>query len=75
MSVSFVVVTVSGADGVLGLEDGVLDELAGVIVDEPVEDTVAGLARRDHPGHTELGEVLRDRSGRFVNDVGQMIYR
>jgi hypothetical protein len=74
MSVSFVVVAVGGTDGVLGLEDGVLDELAGVVVDESVEDTVACLSGGDHPGHAELGEVLGHGGGRLVDDVGQMVH-
>jgi len=61
--------------GVLGVEDGVDDELSNVIVFQAVEDRRALAARPHQPCHPQLGEVLGHRRRRFGHMVGEFIDR
>ncbi len=59
----------------LGMEDRVDDQLADVIVLEPVDDLRARLAGADQPRHAQFGEVLRHRRCRLGHIVGEFVDR
>ena len=63
------------AEGVLRLEDRIGDELAGVLVLEPVEHPLPVLPGRDDARQTQLGEMLRHCRRRLVDDVREVIHR
>ena len=67
------VVPGAAAEGVLGLEDRVRHQLPDVLVREGVEHPCAVLPRGHHAGEAQLGQVLRHRCRRFVNDVREVI--
>lgn len=54
-------------DDVMGLEDRVRDEFAGVLVDEAVKGSIALLPRRDNFAPPQLGQVLGNH-GRVRRD-------
>ena len=63
------------AEGVLGLEDCIGHQLAGVLVLQPVEGSRTVLTSGDDAGQAEFGKVLGHRGGGFSHDVRQMIDR
>jgi hypothetical protein len=63
------------AEGVLGLVDGVDDQLRGVLVGQPVEDSVAVVAGRHDPGQPQLRQMLRHRGWRLVDRDRDRVHR
>ena len=65
----------SGSIGewVFGLEEGVTDQLAGVLIRETVERAGAILPSSDDPGETKLGEMLGDGCGGLIDDVSEVV--
>ncbi len=59
--------------GVLGVEHRVADQLADVLVLEAVVDRGARPAGAHQPGHTKLGQVLRDGRCRLADEFGQFV--
>lgn len=68
-------VVMRASDGVFGLLDGVDDQAASVFIRETVEHLRALVSGRDHSGHAQARQMLRNRSRRFVDDVGEVIDR
>lgn len=62
-------------EGMFGLKNCFSHEVAGVIVLEPVEHAGAFLAWGDKPDRTHLGQMLRDRCGGLVDNVGEVVDR
>lgn len=62
-------------EGVFGLEDGVRDQFAGMLIFQTVENTRALLARGDDAGKAQFGQVLRDGRRGFPNRLGKLIDR
>src|SRR3954451_10297841 len=60
---------------VLGVVDGVGDQLSDVFVLESVEDLCALAAGLDQAGHAQLGQVLRHRGGQLADFAGQLVNR
>jgi hypothetical protein len=67
-------VTRTSAQGVLGLEDRVRDELGSMFVLEPVKHALSILPCRHNSGESQLGEMLRHRGGRLVDYFRQTVY-
>lgn len=67
--------TRGAAEAVLGLKDGVADELAGVLVGETVEDPRPVLTGGHDSGQAELRQMLRNRRRGLVENVGEVIHR
>jgi hypothetical protein len=61
--------------GVLGVMDGIGDELPDVVVGEAVEDLDALLAGEYQPCEPQLGQVLGDGALRFAECVGELVDR
>ncbi len=61
--------------GVFGVEDGVDDELAHVVVLQAVEDRRAVPTGAHQASHPQLGEVLGDRRCRFADMLGEFVDR
>ena len=63
----------SVGDGVLGLENGIGNKTARVLVSKAIEHPGAVLPGSDDAGQAQLRQVLGDRGGRLVNDVRKVI--
>ena len=63
------------AEGVLGLEDRVGDELGCVLVFESVEDALPVLPCRDDSSKAQLRKVLRHGCRALVHDIREIIDR
>lgn len=73
--VSDVGVVVAGCSvkGVLGLENGIGDELADMLVREAVVHAGSGLPRGDNTPEAQLGQMLGHRCLGFVDQVRQLV--
>ena len=60
---------------VLGLVDGVGDQLAHVLALDPVEDLVGLAARRDESRHPQLGQMLGGGGYRLAHLFSQLAHR
>ena len=61
--------------GVLGVVHGVADQPGHVLVLQPVEHLRPLPSGAHQPGHSQLGQVLRDRRRRLTDPGGQLIDR
>ncbi len=60
---------------VFGVEDRIGNELAHMIVFQPVDHLRAFATSADEARHPQLGQVLRYRRGGFTDVVGELVYR
>lgn len=58
-----------------GVENGVDDELADVVVLQPVENCRALAAGANQPRHAEFGQVLRHRRRGLADMFGEFVHR
>jgi hypothetical protein len=69
------VVAGSAAEGMLGLENGIGDQLRRVLVFQPIEHPLSILSGRHDAREAEFGEMLRYRCRTLVDDVCEVVHR
>jgi hypothetical protein len=60
---------------VLGVEDGVLHQLADVLVLDPVEHLIPLPTGSDQAGEPQFGEVLGDPCRRLADRIRELVHR
>jgi len=62
------------AERVFGLEDRIYDQLAGMLVLQPVQHPGAVLPGRNHPGEAHFGQMLGHSGRRLPDGLSQGAY-